>query len=105
MIAMNNSYPTPGIAFFVLKLKYKVINHPERIPSAIMGILKRRERGTKLSLGEINTLKAYGFSGFQTQENYSSNTLYQILNKVEPGGNVNQVDLDWLTTNNLFNII
>ncbi len=102
---MNNKDQTPGLSFDDLKLKYKVINHPERIPSAIMGILKRRERGTKLSLGEINTLKAYGFSKFKAQENYSSNTLYQILNKVESGGNINQVYLDGSTTNNLFNTI
>ena len=101
---MNNSSQTPGIAFFSLKLKYKVSNPPYGMSGLMIGILKRLDVGTSLNSREINILKDLGFS-FETHHSLSSNPLYQILNKVESGGELSPVDIDWLTKERLFNTI
>jgi len=102
---MNNSYQNPGIAFFILKVKYKVINLRYGMSDVMIGILKRCERGTRLNSREINMLKDLGLSESETQDSLSSNPLYQILTKVESGGELNQVDIDWLTQERLFDTL
>jgi hypothetical protein len=102
---MNNKYQTPGIEFFILKLKYKVIKPPYGISVVMIGILKRCERGTRLNLREINMLKNLGFSDLETQDSLSSNPIYQILSKVESGGELSQADIDWLTKERLFDAL
>ena len=102
---MNNRYQTPGLAFFILKLKYKVINPPYAMSEVMIGILKRGERGTRLNLREINMLKTLGFSDLETQDSLLSNPIYQILSKVESGGELNQVDIDCLTKERLFDTL
>ncbi len=72
---------------------------------SLIGILKRRDRGTRLNSREINTLKNSGFSVSSPQSYSSSNPLYQILTKVESGGELSQVDIDWLTKEGLFDTI
>ncbi|OCQ98492.1 hypothetical protein BCD67_07990 [Oscillatoriales cyanobacterium USR001] len=101
---MNNRYQTPGMAFFLLKLKYKVINPSYGMSGVLVGILKRCKVGTRLNLREIEMLKDLGFSELETQDS-SSNPLYQILTKVESGGELSQVDADWLTQQHLFKTI
>ncbi|MEG5057550.1 hypothetical protein QUB60_04350 [Microcoleus sp. A2-C5] len=100
---MNNSFQASGLSFDILKLKYQVIKPQYCI--SMMGILNRRDRGTKLCVQEKNMLANSGFSTIQTQDSSSSNPLYQILNKVELGGELSQVDIDWLTKEHLFDTI
>jgi len=102
---MNNRSQTPGLAFFILQLKYKVIKPPYGISEVMIGILKRCERGTRLNLREINMLKNLGFSDFETQDSLLSNPIYQILSKVESGGELSQADIDWLTKERLFDAL
>ena len=100
---MNNSFQTSGLSFDILKLKYKVIDPPYCI--YMIGILNRRDVGTKLCVQEKNMLANSGFSTVKTQDSSSSNPLYQILTKVESGGELSQVDIDWLTKDRLFETI
>jgi hypothetical protein len=44
---MNNRSQTPGLAFFILQLKYKVIKPPYGISEVMIGILKRCEARNK----------------------------------------------------------
>jgi len=100
---MNNSFQASGLSFDILKLKYQVIKPQYCI--SMMGILNRRDVGTKLCVQEKNMLANSGFSTIQTQDSSSFNPLYQILNKVELGGELSQVDIDWLTKEHLFDTI
>ena len=100
---MNNSYQTPGLSFDLLKLKYKVIDPPHN--SFLIGLLEKRALGTELNFVEKTRLKISGFSESETHDYSSSNPLYQILTKVESGGELSQVDIDWLTKERLFETI
>ena len=103
---MNNSSQAPRLSFDLL-IKYKVINPRsyDGMSCSLIGILKRRDRGTRLNSREINMLKNSGFSALNPQSYSSSNPLYQILTKVESGDQLNQVDIDWLTKESLFDTI
>ncbi|MEG4577672.1 hypothetical protein QUA56_34150 [Microcoleus sp. N3A4] len=102
---MNNRYQTPGLSFDVLKLKYKVIKLRNNLTGILTSILKRRDAGTSLTSMEMTMLTKQGFSEIETHDYPSSNPLYQILTKVESGGELNQVDIDWLTKERLFETI
>ena len=49
-------------------------------------------------------LTKQGFQEMKTHDYPSSNPLYQILTKVESGGELSQVDIDWLTKSRLLTI-
>jgi hypothetical protein len=104
---MNNSSQTPGLSFDFLKLKYKVIKLRSDLTGILTSILKRRDLETRLTSLEMTMLTKQGFSAIETQDFLSSKslTLCQILTKVESGGDLNQVDIDWLTKERLFETI